>query len=51
MAVLGIAERAKQVFPEGIMTSDVFNKYLNEINKTYEGLFPGIMGFVGWKER
>ncbi|MCK4431614.1 MAG: hypothetical protein KAW19_09980 [Candidatus Aminicenantes bacterium] len=25
------------------MTSDVFKKYLNEINKTYEGLFPRIM--------
>lgn len=26
------------------MPSDVFNKYLSEINKTYEGLFPRIMG-------
>jgi len=42
--VLGSVEKAKQVLPEGIMTSDVFNKYLNEINNTYEGIFPKIMG-------
>jgi len=40
IAVLGSLKRASEVFPEGTMASDVFNKYLNEINKTYEGLFP-----------
>jgi len=35
IAVLGIVERAREVFPERNMASDVFNKYLSEINKAY----------------